>query len=51
MKKKSMDILRADMTHLVFYAENSIKEDQRKNYSSSIKYIQRELKRIMENIK
>jgi hypothetical protein len=51
MKQRSIDMLKADMKHLIFYAQNAIKEDQRKNYNSSIKYIQSELKRIMENIK
>lgn len=51
MKQRAIDMLKADMKHLLFYAENSIKIEERKNYAQTIKYIRSELKRIYENIK
>ena len=50
MKQKSIDMMKQDMKHLIFYIENFIREEK-KTYIRDSKYILKELKRMNENLK
>lgn len=49
MKKKSIDMMKQDMKHLIYYIENFLREEK-KTYIRDNKYILKELKRINENL-
>ena len=51
MKQKSIDMLKQDMKHLIYYIENIIRDEPKKYRVSDSKYILKELKRMNENLK